>query len=102
MSTRYSTSYIFSYNPSDENDVKKLKELKQRIKNQNKTADVKQRVVLAGRLGKNNPSAVKYRKGGEYSSKQKPSWFPSWYGGHPYQTIRVADAAYFDVYVYNK
>jgi hypothetical protein len=98
MSTRYSTSYIFSYNPSDENDVKKLKELKESIKKQNKTVGAKKRVLLVGRLGENNPNAFKYRKGGEYNSVDKPSWF----GGHAYQTIRVADAAYFDVYVYNR
>ena len=50
-----------------------------------------QRVKLQGRLGENNPNAWKYRRG---------SWSKGGYGNC--QSIRLIDAAYADVYVYNR
>lgn len=46
-----------------------------------------QYVKLQGRLGKNNPNAWKYRRGGVYGCAQ---------------CVRLADAATADVYVYNR
>lgn len=51
------------------------------------------RIVLKGRLGKNNPNAYKYNKfSGRYRN----------IGYHSHQTIRKEDAAFFDVYSYAK
>jgi hypothetical protein len=61
-----------------------LGQLKALVKQTNKTAYKKQRVCLKGRLGSaSNPARVFYR-------------------GNPCYTVSVADAEYFDVYVYNK
>jgi hypothetical protein len=49
------------------------------------------RVKLQGRLGENNPNAWKYRRG---------SWKIGGYGNC--QSVRLADAQYADVYVYDR
>jgi len=51
------------------------------------------RVSLRGRLGRNNPSAKKYQNLRKHYRG---------YGAHPYQTIKLADAARIDVYVYEQ
>ena len=87
---RYSSSYQFTHKPGDEESEKKLSDLKKSVKGTDK------RVVLQGRLGKNNPNAHKYSK----ANWGKPGSASS--GGHTHQRIKKADAAHHDVYVYDK
>jgi len=48
-------------------------------------------VSLKGRLGKNNPAAIKYRK----ATRTYP-W------SNPYQTVSIADAQRIDVYIHSR
>ena len=86
---RYSKSYQFTHKPGDEESEKKLSGLKKMVKGTGK------RVVLMGRLGKDNPNAHKYKKGGEVSSNRS-----QFAGTHKY--IKKGDAAHHDVYVYDR
>lgn len=86
---RYSSSYQFTHKPGDEESEKKLAGLKKMVKGTGK------RVVLMGRLGKDNPNAHKYKKGGEVSSNRS-----QFAGTHKY--IKKGDAAHHDVYVYDR
>ena len=82
LKKRTSQDYRFSVNLNNIDDVINLDQLKFLVKQTNKTAYKKQRVVLKGRLGStSNPARAKYR-------------------GNPCYTVAVADAEYFDVYVY--
>jgi len=87
---RYSSSYKFTHKPGDEESEKKLADLKKSVKGTGK------RVVLQGRLGKNNPNAHKYSKSVQGTSASASS------GAHTHQRIQKADAAHHDVYVYDK
>lgn len=87
---RYSSSYQFTHKPGDAESEKKLSDLKAATKGTGK------RVVLQGRLGKNNPNAHKYSK----AVWGKPGSASS--GAHTHQRIKKADAAHHDVYVYDK
>jgi hypothetical protein len=80
---RSSTSYQFTHTPGDEESEKKLADLKKSVKG----TGTGKRVVLQGRLGKNNPNAYKYSKNVHM---------------HTHQRIQKADAAHHDVYVYDK
>lgn len=86
---RYSSSYQFTHKPGDAESEKKLSGLKKMVKGTGK------RVVLMGRLGKDNPNAHKYKKGGEVSSNRS-----QFAGTHKY--IKKGDAAHHDVYVYDR
>lgn len=84
VKNRTSQDYRFSVDMNDVDDVITLGQLKALVKQTNKTAYRKQRVCLKGRLGSaSNPARAKYR-------------------GNPCYTVAVADAEYFDVYVYSK
>jgi hypothetical protein len=87
---RYSSSYQFTHKPGDAESEKKLSDLKAQHKGTGK------RVVLQGRLGKDNPNAHKYSK----ANWGKPGSASS--GAHTHQRIKKADAAHHDVYVYDK
>ncbi len=87
---RISGSYQFTHTPGDAESEKKLADLKAQHKGTGK------RVVLQGRLGKNNPNAHKYSK----ANFGKPGSASS--GAHTHQRIKKADAAHHDVYVYDK
>jgi hypothetical protein len=87
---RYSSSYQFTHKPGDAESEKKLADLKAAHKGTGK------RVVLQGRLGKDNPNAHKYSK----ANWGKPGSASS--GAHTHQRIKKADAAHHDVYVYDK
>lgn len=87
---RYSSSYQFTHKPGDAESEKKLADLKAQHKGTGK------RVVLQGRLGKDNPNAHKYSK----AMQGKPGSAST--GGHTHQRIKKADAAHHDVYVYDK
>jgi hypothetical protein len=84
LKKRTSQDYRFTVDMKSIDDVLSLYQLKRLVKQTNKTAYKKKRVVLKGRLGSaSNPARAKYR-------------------GNPCYTVAVADAEYFDVYVYNK
>ena len=87
---RSSTSFQFTHKPGDAESEKKLADLKKSVKGTGK------RVVLQGRLGKDNPNAHKYSK----ANFGKPGSAST--GAHTHQRIKKADAAHHDVYVYNK
>jgi hypothetical protein len=97
---RKSDSYQFTHKPGDAESEKKLADLKQSVKGTGK------RVVLQGRLGKDNPNAHKYSKDapwGKYKDgKRVNSDVSGKSGGHSHQRIQKADAAHHDVYVYNR
>lgn len=87
-----SKNYMFTYIPGNaESDVEML-QLKEYVKFMLEEFNVRLRIVKAGRLGKNNPNAWKYRSASRYYKGC---------GGHPYQYIKKSDAVKFDVYVYN-
>jgi hypothetical protein len=86
---RTSSSYQFTHKPGDTESEKKLADLKSKHKG------TSQRVVLKGRLGKDNPSAQKYKDAAKANKGRG-------YGASAYQTIKKADAAHHDVYVYRK
>jgi hypothetical protein len=97
---RYSQSYKFTHKPGDEESERKLADLKASVKGTGK------RVVLQGRLGKNNPNAHKYSKNaphGTYANgKRTNSDVSGKSGAHTHQRIQKADAAHHDVYVYDR
>lgn len=83
------SSYHFTHTPGDAESEKKLADLKNKVRGTGK------RVVLQGRLGKDNPNAKKYQL-----ASRKAGTYPT--GGHAYQRIAKADAKHFDVYTYHK
>jgi hypothetical protein len=81
---RKSEDYRFSVDLNSVDDVIALAQLKALVKQTNKYSFHPKRVCLKGRLGSaSNPARPKYR-------------------GNPCYTVAVADAEYFDVYVYSK
>jgi hypothetical protein len=97
---RKSDSYQFTHKPGDPESEKRLADLKKSVKGTGK------RVVLQGRLGKDNPNAHKYSKdapSAKYKDgKRVNSDVSGKSGGHSHQRIQKADAAHHDVYVYNR
>ena len=97
---RKSSSYQFTHKPGDAASEKKLADLKQSVKGTGK------RVVLQGRLGKDNPNAHKYSKDAPSAKyvdgKRVNSDVSGKSGGHSHQRIQKADASHHDVYVYNR
>ncbi len=93
---RYSTSYIETIEHKTEEGRKKIAMARDLLKHMNLASGVPaKRLVLMGRLGKNNPNAVKYRK----AAKVKNPWG---YRSSAYQYIKLDDAAYVDMYMYDK
>lgn len=88
---RESTAFKFTHIPGDEESEKKLQDLKDSVKG------TSQRVLMKGRLGKDNPNAQKYKDAAAAAKKHGKT-----YGAAAYQTIRKADAKHFDIYVHNK
>jgi hypothetical protein len=97
---RKSDSYQFTHKPGDPESEKRLADLKKSVKGTGK------RVVLQGRLGKDNPNAHKYSKdapSAKYKDgKRVNSDVSGKSGGHSHQRIQKADAAHHDVYVYDR
>lgn len=81
-------AYVFTFHPNDFNDIERLKQLRNQIKYDNSKSNTKQYVKLQHRLGKDNPNAHLYRRGGPYYSY--------------ILSIAKEHAAYSDVYVYNR
>ena len=100
---RYSENYVFTAKAASADDLQKIETLRQTVKTINHMQrqyekdtgqqQTRYRVCLRGRLGKNNSNAWKYQM------RQKAY---TGYGARPYQMIRLSDAAYFDVYVYER
>ena len=97
---RKSSAYQFTHKPGDPESEKKLADLKASVKGTGK------RVVLQGRLGKNNPNAHKYSKDAPrakyVNGKRVNSDVSGKSGAHSHQRIQKADAAHHDVYVYDR
>jgi len=79
--TERTSAYRFTHKPGDAKSEKKLADLK-------KNKAPHERILLKGRLGKNNPHASKYQKGGEH---YRPS----------HRDVKKEHAGHFDVYVHN-
>ena len=79
-----SKNYVTSIDPSNPADMDALNEIRKAIKIVNKNNNQPYRVVLSGRLGKNNPNAWKYGLTRHHSCVWKE------------------DAVKFDVYVYER
>ena len=99
MKVRTSDSYVFTANAKSADDLKKIEEIRQTVRainhmqRQNDGDYATQyRVVLAGRLGKNNPNAHKYSSPRARRTVNTPA----------YSMIHKADAAFFDVYIYER
>jgi hypothetical protein len=94
MKTRYSTSYRFTVQMKDGKPVAEhdhlVKALRDAISAEDTWKGTRRYVKLQGRLGENNSNAWKYRSrraGGIYGRAQ---------------CVRLVDAAYADVYVYER
>jgi len=94
---------VFTAKAASADDLQKIETLRQTVKAINHMQrhyekdtgqqQTRYRVCLRGRLGKNNPNAWKYQM------RQKAY---TGCGAHPYQMIHLSDAAYFDVYIYER
>jgi len=97
---RKSSSYQFTHKQGDPESEKRLADLKASVKGTGK------RVVLQGRLGKDNPNAHKYSKDAPRAKyvdgKRVNSDVSGKSGAHSHQRIQKADAAHHDVYVYDR
>lgn len=94
MTTRYSDSYRFTVQMKDGKPVEMQSHLVEALRKTIAVEDAwqgtRRYVKLQGRLGENNPNSWKYRKrrdGGIYGRAQ---------------CVRLPDAAFADVYVYNR
>lgn len=84
IKSRKSSDYRFTVDMNCAEDVISLGQLKALVKQTNKYSYRPKRVVLKGRLGSaSNPARAKY-------------------SGKYIYTVAVADAEYFDVYVYDR
>lgn len=86
---RTSDCYVVTIETNNFDHAELLHELKLITKIFNKHSNFNFRIQRVGRLGKNNPNAIKY-KNNVYKNY------------HGYGKIRVADAAKFDLYLYNR
>jgi hypothetical protein len=90
-------AYVFSADPLSCDSMQQINTVQRTVRAINArnklTGNPKRfRVSLKGRLGKNNPNAVKYRR--------VKGWATGYYTGNTYQTIRLADAQRIDVYIH--
>jgi len=83
IKTNHTThAYRFTIDPINKDDQRILKELRAHISESNKKGEIKRRVELKGRLGKNHPKKLKYSN----------------YGSH---RVKFEDSQWIDVYIYN-
>jgi hypothetical protein len=92
-SKRYSTSYVATVNHHSDEGKALVAAYKALVKAEDKLNSTSRRVVLQGRMGKNNPSAHLY----SVNAKEIRSW-----GAHTHQAIKLVDAMTADVYIYNR
>jgi hypothetical protein len=71
--------------------VSKVEKLKAKIKSEDEKEGTKRRVTLQGRMGKDNPNADKYKRGGPEFRR----------GSHAHQRIKLGDAQHADIYVHH-
>ena len=90
---RHSTSYVTTVEHHTEIGKEYVKTLRRLVKIEDELNGTNRRVMLQGRMGKNNPNAYKY------SVKNPPN---VWSGSHSHQCIKLGDAATADIYIYNK
>jgi len=109
-----SGAFAFTHTPGDTDSEEKLTKLKKMVKAHNTAVDEhsKLRVTARGRLGKDNPEAAKYRKGGEvWNAKSRPAgtyddnhnWTPKADGSRKRGDMRdlpMKDAKHHDIYVH--
>lgn len=108
-----SDAFAFTHTPGDTDSEEKLTKLKKMVKAHNSAVDEhsKLRITARGRLGKDNPNADKYRKGGEvWNAKSRPAgtydadhnWTPKADGSRKRGEMRdlpMKDAKHHDIYV---
>lgn len=91
MKQRISTEYRFTiHGTNDFAGQFQLTLLKSKVTRHNQNSSIKYRVCLKGRLGKNNPHAHLYQKGGPRHWALKSG------------AVKLEHAGHFDVYVYRK
>lgn len=91
---RISTSFVTTVDHHSEKGKEFIAALRKSVKAEDEyNGGLSRRVCIKGRMGKNNPNAYKY------SVKNLPN---VWSGSHSHQTIKLADAAKADVYIYDK
>lgn len=94
MNTRTSDSYVTTVDHHSEKGKALIAALRKYVKAEDEyTEGPQRRVCIKGRMGKNNPNAYKYSIKGKQVS---------WYGSHSHQTVKLADAARADIYIYNR
>ena len=93
IENRYSPSYVTTVNHHSEVGKEYVETLRRLVKVEDELNGTRRYVKLQGRMGKNNPNAYKY------SIKNRPN---TRYGSHSHQCIKLGDAAYADVYIYNR
>ena len=110
MINKRSSSYIYTVDVADPLYEAKIESVRQTVRALNASSEDGQteghrygmrrryRVSLRGRLGHNNPNALKYRKA---AAQRRLNPSAGWgAGAHPYQMIRLADASRVDVYIH--
>jgi hypothetical protein len=94
MNTRTSNSYVRTVDHHSEKGKAFIAALRKYVKAEDEyIGGLSRRVCVKGRMGKNNPNAHKY------SVKNPPN---VWSGSHSHQTIKLADAAKADLYIYDR
>lgn len=93
IENRYSPSYVTSVDHHSEVGKEYVTTLRRLVKVEDELNGTRRYVKLQGRMGKNNPNAHKY-------SVKNPAYV--WSGSHSHQCIKLGDAAYADVYIYNR
>jgi len=94
MNTRTSEFYVETVDHHTEMGKMIVAAYRAKVKAEDKLNGTSRRVMLQGRMGKNNPNAYKY------SVKNVQNLWP--FGAHSHQRIKLADAATADVYIYNR
>jgi hypothetical protein len=76
-------NYVMTIDPKSTVEMEQLASIRATVKTLNKINKQSFRVSVKGRLGKNNPAAVKYKNMGIV-------------------TIALADAVRYDIYIHNR
>jgi len=96
MITKRTSAYVFTADPLSADSMQQINLVQASVRAVNAFNKLtgnsqRLRVSLKGRLGKNNPAAIKYRK----ATRTYP-W------SNPYQTVSIADAQRIDVYIHSR
>jgi len=102
---RTSSGYVTTFHAVDgqfgvmrDDDLKKLQSFRDDVAAMSRDAGCKLRVCVKPRLGRNNPNASKYSRVRRQVTDQNGV---TSYTRSP-QSVLMADAAYFDVYLYRR